>query len=164
MSRDRSLDPVRAAAILLGAGWGGFIGGVALHQIAQWHNMLSAVLPPTTMEAMRTNMVADGWFHAAVGLFTVAGVFMLYHAGRQQRPFPSLRWSVGFIPVGIGLFNLVEGVVDLLLLELHHVRDVPRHVPSYDHLFLLIGGLGPLGLGWFLARSADAPAAPSARQ
>jgi uncharacterized membrane protein len=29
------------AGILLGIGLGGFVDGIALHQIFQWHNMLS---------------------------------------------------------------------------------------------------------------------------
>ena len=36
------------AGILLGVGLGGFADGIALHQIAQWHNMGSAVLPPAS--------------------------------------------------------------------------------------------------------------------
>ena len=39
------------AGVVLGIGLGGFVDGIVLHQIAQWHNMGSAFLPPTTMEA-----------------------------------------------------------------------------------------------------------------
>ena len=52
------------AGILIGIGMGGFVDGIALHQIAQWHNMLSNVVPPHTMETMRVNMTWDGLFHA----------------------------------------------------------------------------------------------------
>ncbi|HYE94965.1 MAG TPA: DUF2243 domain-containing protein [Rubricoccaceae bacterium] len=144
----------RTAALLLGLGLGGFADGIALHQIAQWHNMLSARLPPTTMEAMRTNMTADGWFHAATWVLTLAGVLLLYRAARHGAPLPPVRWLVGLLLVGWGTFNLVEGVIDHHLLELHHVRDVPRHVPAYDYAFLLVGGLGLLALGGAFARSA----------
>jgi uncharacterized membrane protein len=34
--------------------------------------------------------------------------------------------------LGWGLFNLVEGVIDHHLLNIHHVRDMPFHVPAYD--------------------------------
>lgn len=54
------------AALVLGVGMGGFVDGIALHQIAQWHNMLSARVPPHTMDAMRTNMTADGLFYAGL--------------------------------------------------------------------------------------------------
>ena len=64
------------AGVVIGVGLGGFIDGIVLHQIAQWHNMGSAVLPPITMEAMRLNMVWDGWFHAATWVVTLLGVYM----------------------------------------------------------------------------------------
>ena len=51
---------MRLAGIVLGLGLGGFVDGIALHQIMQWHNMGSAVLPPTTRDAMAQNMVWDG--------------------------------------------------------------------------------------------------------
>src|SRR5690606_274295 len=56
----RSRTTARSTAItgglFLGLGLGGFIDGIFLHQIAQWHNMGSAILPPTTMDAMSQNM------------------------------------------------------------------------------------------------------------
>ena len=65
---------MRLAGIVLGLGLGGFVDGIALHQIMQWHNMGSAVLPPTTMDAMAQNMVWDGMFHAATLVLTLVGV------------------------------------------------------------------------------------------
>ena len=53
-------ERIRAGALLLGVGLGGFLDGIVLHQIAHWHQMLSATLPPETVEAMRQNMTADG--------------------------------------------------------------------------------------------------------
>jgi uncharacterized membrane protein len=46
----------------------------------------------------------------------------------------------------------VEGLIDHHLLEIHHVRDLPVHVPIYDWLFLGIGGAGPLLVGWWVSR------------
>lgn len=145
--------------VVLGLGLGGFIDGIVLHQILQWHNMGSAVVPPTTMEAMKQNMVWDGWFHAATLLLTVAGVYLLLRDARAQRPLPGGGAFTGQLLIGWGVFNLVEGVIDHHLLEIHHVRDVPAHVPLYDWLFLGIGGVGLIVLGWLLARSATSTTA-----
>ncbi|PCC98182.1 DUF2243 domain-containing protein [Halopseudomonas pelagia] len=145
----------RTAGILLGVGLGGFVDGIALHQIAQWHNMLSAKVPPTTMDTMMLNMRADGWFHAAVFMFTLAGVLLLYRAARQGAHFPPGRWFIGLLIIGWGTFNLVEGVINHHLLQLHHVRDIPVHLPAYDYAFLLIGGFGLIALGWLLAREQN---------
>lgn len=56
---------------------------------------------------------------------------------------------------GWGLFNLVEGVIDHHIFNLHHVRDMPVHVPIYDWAFLAIGGVGLILIGWMLLRPAD---------
>lgn len=142
----------RTAALLLGIGMGGFFDGITLHQIAQWHNMLSAKIAPVTMEAMKTNMTADGWFHAATWAITLLGILRLWSAAREPGDLPGTRAFVGLMILGWGAFNLVEGIVDHHLLELHHVRDVPRHIPAYDWTFLAVGGVGLLVLGWVLQR------------
>jgi uncharacterized membrane protein len=130
----------------LGVGLGGFVDGILFHQIAQWHNMGSAVLPPTTMSAMSQNMVWDGHFHAATWMITVVGVYMLW-ADRVHQPGETAAAFTGQMVFGWGLFNLVEGVVDHHLLNLHHVRDLPLHVPLYDWIFLGVGGIGLLTIG-----------------
>ena len=141
-----------SGGLLLGIGLGGFIDGIFLHQIAQWHNMGSAVLPPTTMAAMQQNMRWDGWFHAGTLALTLIGIYLLLREGRRKVPFPSTSAFTGQLLLGWGLFNLAEGLVDHHLLELHHVRDVPVHVPLYDWVFLGVGGVGLMALGWAMAR------------
>jgi len=73
---------VLTAGVVLGIGVGGFIDGITLHQIMQWHNMGSAILPPHTMQTMAQNMVWDGLFHAATLLIVLVGVFMLWREVR----------------------------------------------------------------------------------
>jgi uncharacterized membrane protein len=152
MDQQTSIRHTRIAGLLLGLGLGGFIDGIGLHQIAQWHNMLSARIRPDSMDAMMLNMRADGWFHAAVLGLTLVGLFLLYAASRRGEVFPPVRWFTGLLIGGWGLFNLVEGLINHHLLQLHHVRDLPVHVPAYDYAFLLIAGVGLILLGWLLAR------------
>jgi uncharacterized membrane protein len=147
------------AALLLGIGLGGFLDGIVLHQIVHWHQMLSAVAPPDSVEAMRRNMSADGWFHLTTWAVTLAGVLALWSAARQAGPLPSTRGFVGRAILGWGAFNLVEGTLNHHLLELHHVRDLPAHQPLYDWLFLLVGGAGLVALG--LAWRDERPGEPS---
>jgi len=104
--------------------------------------MGSALVPPTTLEALQQNMRWDGFFHAAVWVVTLVGVYWLLNAARGGAPLPVPRRLLGLPVLGWGLFNLVEGIIDHHLLDLHHVRDLPAHVPLYDWLFLGIGGLG----------------------
>lgn len=143
---------VRTAAVLLGIGLGGFIDGIVLHQVLNWHNMLSAVTPPTTMEAMKLNMTADGLFHLMTWAVTFAGVLALWAAIGSGGTLPSTRAFLGTMLIGWGWFNLVEGLVNHHVLDLHHVRDLPEHVPAFDWAFLLVGGLGFIAVGMVMRR------------
>jgi uncharacterized membrane protein len=147
------------AGVVLGIGLGGFADGIALHQIAQWHNMGSAVLPPHTLGAMRRNMVWDGLFHAATWAITLVGVFMLRSETRHSR-VPSAGGLAAQMVFGWGVFNAVEGVIDHHVLNLHHVRDMPLHVPLYDWLFLSVGGLGLILVGLAAMHMTDSRSAP----
>src|SRR5690606_28691797 len=124
-------------------------------QIAQWHNMGSAVLPPTTLDAMMQNMRWDGWFHVATLILTIIGVIVLWHEGKRGTAPSSLRILLGQMILGWGVFNLVEGIIDHHLLELHHVRDVPMHIPAYDWIFLGVGGVLLIVIGWLMSRPRD---------
>ena len=137
------------SGFLLGLGLGGFIDGIVLHQILQWHSMGSAILPPVSMEAMRRTMAWDGLFHGAMWIVTVVGVFSLRREGERGGPVRLIPFT-GDLLLGWGAFNLIEGVTVHHILNLHHVRDLPVHIPIYDWIFLLVGGLGLLTLGWML--------------
>lgn len=160
----RIADPTvrisRRAGVVVGVGLGGFVDGIVLHQIVHWHNMGSSVLPPTTMAALEQNMVWDGLFHAAMWLITIAGIYMLQSDAARGLAIPAARTFTGQLIMGWGLFNLIEGVIDHQILNLHHVRDLPIHVPILDWLFLLIGGLGFIAIGAAVARP-NPPHAPA---
>src|SRR3954447_9273234 len=74
MARETHLGAIVSAGILLGTGLGGFVDGILLHQILQWHNMLSSVRPPVDLVNMKYNMVWDGIFHAFTWSMVVLGV------------------------------------------------------------------------------------------
>src|SRR5688500_6277372 len=73
------------AGILLGVGLGGFLDGIVLHQMLQWHHMLTAHgdYPATTVAGLEVNTTWDGIFHAATWLATAAGLVLLWRAGRR---------------------------------------------------------------------------------
>jgi uncharacterized membrane protein len=96
-------------------------------------------------------MVWDGLFHSATWIVTLIGVYML-RTDTHAEQTPRIPAFTGQLLFGWGAFNLTEGVIDHHLLNLHHVRDLPVHVPFYDWVFLAIGGLGLLAIGWLLMR------------
>jgi uncharacterized membrane protein len=112
MSEARRSGRATMAGILIGVGMGGFVDGIVLHQILQWHNMLSHVVPPHTMDTMRVNMTWDGLFHALTWVITLVGILQLRRAAYAHDPMPSARAFTGQLILGWGIFNLVEGVID----------------------------------------------------
>lgn len=147
-----------SAGILFGLGLGGFFDGIVLHQVLQWHHMLtSAGFPASDLRSMRINTLADGLFHAATYLFVVLGLVILWRTASRRH----LRWSglmlVGSMLIGFGLFNLAEGIVDHHLLGIHHVNEtVPREQWVYWDIGFLIWGAAMLLGGLALLRRGRA--------
>ena len=141
-----------AAGILLGVGLGGFFDGIVLHQILQWHHLVSTPHPPDTLERLELNTLFDGLFHAATWVVTVVGVFTLLSSDGARAELGGTRTLIGGALVGWGGFNLVEGVVDHHLLNLHHVRPGPDEL-LYDLGFLAWGALMVVGGALLLRRT-----------
>lgn len=144
---------VVAAGLVMGVGFGGFVDGILLHQILQWHNMLSSVTPPVDLIAMKYNMVWDGAFHAFTWMTCVIGVGLLFRAARHHALATYGRVLVGAMIAGWGLFNLVEGMIDHQLLGLHHVHPGSGQA-AWDWGFVLLGGLGFMLAGYTIGRSS----------
>jgi uncharacterized membrane protein len=138
-------------AVLLGIGLGGFFDGIVLHQVLQWHHLLSAHVPPDSVTNLQFNMLADGLFHAAAWVVTVIGVFLLWGETRRGG-WPGWSRLVGGLLAGWGGFNLAEGIVDHHILGLHHVRPGPGQL-AYD-LGFLAWGAAMLVVGLLILRRA----------
>jgi len=163
-----------AAGVLFGLGLGGFFDGIVLHQILQWHHMLtSAGYPADSVVNLRINTLFDGIFHASTYVFVAAGLVVLWRAAHRRHAWWSTRLLVGTMLIGFGAFNVVEGIVDHHLLGLHHVNEtVARDQWLYWDLGFLAWGVLMLLGGWALVRSgrarsgrvADAEAESAARR
>jgi uncharacterized membrane protein len=154
--------PSRAPAFVMGLGLGGFIDGIVLHQILQWHHMLTdAGESADTVAGLEANTLADGFFHLATWFVVAGGMVLIVRAWRQGELAPPWRSHVGMLLAGWGVFDLVEGVVDHQLLGIHHVRDDLGAPLGWDLGFLAFGVMLIL-VGWALARDADRVARPVA--
>ena len=152
MTNQLHRSPLISAGVLMGAGLGGFVDGIVLHQMLQWHNMLSNQLPPDTLVAAKVNMYWDGVFHAAVWVMTAIGLRMLWAVGSRRDVPWSGRTFMGALLLGWGLFNVVEGIIDHQLLELHHVQEYTPNKLPWDLAFLGFGVLLLLS-GWLLIKA-----------
>lgn len=167
-------DSLRLPGIILGVGLGGFVDGILLHQLLQWHHMLTSTnhdrigvryYNPHTVSGLQMNTVWDGVFHAVCWIAVLVGLAILY--GRvtdNRRGLWTSRKLWGWILVGWGLFNLVEGLLDHQLLGIHHVHGGPYQA-WWDTGFLLVGVLFML-TGYLVQRGGrplDPPAVVDGR-
>lgn len=144
-----------AAGIFFGLGLGGFFDGIVLHQILQWHHMFtSAGYPPDSVSNLQFNTLWDGLFHASTYIFVVTGLVLLWRAAHRRHLWWSGRMLAGSMLMGFGLFNVVEGIVNHQILQIHHVNEtVPMEQWPYWDMAFLAWGAAMLAGGWWLLRS-----------
>lgn len=149
---------ILSSGLLLGSGLGGFVDGILLHQILQWHNMLSSVRPPTDLVSMKYNMLWDGLFHAFTWTMTALGLARLWRAGQRSDVPWSGRTFLGSLILGWGIFNFVEGIVDHMVLGIHHVHPGSGEL-AWDIAFVASGFLMII-VGQTLIRRGKADTTP----
>jgi uncharacterized membrane protein len=154
-------SPLVLPGFLLGLGVGGFVDGIVLHQLLQWHHMRTGDgalgdRSAHTVAGLEANTLGDGFFHLATLILTVIGIFILSSRLRGSEGDWSRLELVGWMLTGWGAFNFVEGVIDHQILGIHHVRDDIGAPLGWDLAFLA-SGLVLMALGWIIAaRARDA--------
>ncbi|WP_347137674.1 DUF2243 domain-containing protein [Paracoccus sp. SSK6] len=146
----------RAGAIL-GFALGGFFDGILLHQILQWHHLLSLV---PGIGDLRAQVVWDGVFHAAMYAVAAWGLVALWRAQRQGPTVP--RGIVtGALLMGFGSWHILDALLSHWILGIHRIRiDSPSPL-AWDLAWLAVFGILPLVLGLWLRRGGGGGGAPS---
>ena len=138
---------------MYGIGLGGFVDGIVLHQLLQWHHMVSSTSHSvSTVAGLEVNTLADGFFHLFSWCVVLGASIVTLAQWRQGRLPPSWRLHLGGVLAGWGVFNVVEGLVDHQLLGVHHVRDDLGGPLAWDLGFLGLG-LALVVLGWIAMRA-----------
>ena len=133
--------PLTTTAMILGIGVGGFIDGISLHQILQWHEMLSNKVPATNYIGKSVNMFWDGIFHGFTLLVTLTGIMLLWKLLYRRDINRSGHLLSGGMLAGWGIFNIVEGMIDHHLLKLHNVRELSANPEIWNYGFLGISAV-----------------------
>lgn len=135
------------AASLLGFALGGFFDGVLLHQILQWHHLLSGI--EAISSQLELQILADGLFHAAMYGVLLIGLVLLY---RSRRVRLGASQMFGAAALGFGVWHGLDALLSHWLLGLHRIRmdtDLPL---AWDLGWLLVFGVLPAALGVFSLR------------
>lgn len=120
------------AAVILGLGLLGAIDGIVFHQLLQWHHMVDS-------PNIRLEIITDGFFTAAFSALLIWGGIKIFKDARNSKLGSSWKLFIGGILIGGGIFNVVEGIVNHHILQVHRVRPLAENPLLYDLSFLAIG-------------------------
>ncbi|AFZ36887.1 Protein of unknown function DUF2243, membrane [Stanieria cyanosphaera PCC 7437] len=150
MKTDLNRRPLIIAGILLGIGQGGFFDGIVFHQLLQWHHMFTNIETSQTVAGLELNTIGDGLFHVFDWLMTIAGIVALWLAGKRDDVPWSTSTLIGSILIGAGMFNVVEGIIDHHILQIHHVKPGINQL-AWDLGFIAVG-LVVAVIGWLIQK------------
>lgn len=110
------------AAMLIGIGLMSGIDEIIFHQVLAWHHFYDR-------STTKIGLMTDGILHAAELVVVVAGFFRMLELRKHGSLVKSFATAGLFI--GLGLFQLFDGVIDHKVLRLHQIRYVDNVLP-YD--------------------------------
>ena len=147
-------EPLGAVAIILGMGAGGFADGIILHQILQFHEMLSARIQTDTVIGKSINMFWDGIFHFFTLLIVLCGIILLWKLLKKNIIHTSGYLFSGGLLTGWAIFNLIEGIINHHILKLHNIKELSAHHEVWNWGFLTFTVLLFIS-GWMLMKKGN---------
>ncbi|GAA5235845.1 DUF2243 domain-containing protein [Verticiella sediminum] len=141
----------RLAIFLIGFALSGFFDGILLHQILEWHHLLSGI--DRVAADLRLQIAADGFFHAAMYLVLTWGLALLVRH-RHARALP-WRAVLGTALYGFAAWHALDALLSHWILGIHRIRMDTANPLAWDLAWLAVFGLGPFLLGRWLLRTAS---------
>lgn len=130
---------------MVGFAVGGFFDGIVLHQILQWHHLLSGLDEPAGSD-LPFQTLADGLFHLLMYVIALAGAVLLVAGraagGRGGTTSEILRLTL----IGFGTWHVTDAVLSHWLLGLHRIRMDSDTPLAWDIGWLVVFGIAPLVL------------------
>ena len=127
------------SGILFGVGVIAFIDVTVFHQLLRWHHFYDK-------STTDIGLISDGIFHAFSWFATIAGLF-LFADLRRRNGLILQRW-LGGVLLGVGVFQLYDGIIQHKWMRIHQIRYVDN-VIVYDIVWN-VGALIILLIGIYL--------------
>ncbi|WP_150239913.1 DUF2243 domain-containing protein [Nocardiopsis quinghaiensis] len=102
-----------AATAVIGIGLMAAVDEIVFHQILAWHHFYDRSTPTVAL-------MSDGLLHAGELVALVAGFFLLADLCRRHALHRRAAWA-GLL-LGLGGFQLFDGIIDHKVLGLHQIR------------------------------------------
>jgi uncharacterized membrane protein len=150
MPRSRGERSLRTGAFILGFAFSAFFDGILLHQVLQWHHLLSLARGELFRD-IRVQVLADGLFHVTSYFLAVGGLVLLW---RHRQSEPSDRIVLAWAVFGFAAWQFVDVILVHWAIGLHRIRvDVPSPL-RWDIGWLIVFGVLPLIAGlWLLSKA-----------
>lgn len=142
------------AGYLLGFGLGGFFDGILLHQVLQWHHLLSAV-EAAAFRDIRVQILADGLFHALMYVIALGGLLLLWRGRRAFADAGVDRLLLANALIGFGVWHMFDGVLSHWILGIHRIRMDVENKLIWDLLWFVVFGVAFAAVGWWLRRGGS---------
>ncbi|MDF0726332.1 DUF2243 domain-containing protein [Cytobacillus sp. S13-E01] len=119
-------------SFVIGFGFLGALDGIIFHQLLQWHSVV--------MDTNRSGqIISDGIFNFAVTIALVVGGVLLWLAGKPTDLAKGVSLLIGGILIGGGAFNLIEGITNHHIFQIHRIKPGDPNAIIYDLTFLVLG-------------------------
>ncbi|MCF6734633.1 DUF2243 domain-containing protein [Blastococcus sp. KM273129] len=118
-------------AAVIGIGLMAAVDEIVFHQVLAWHHFYDR-------STSSVALMSDGLLHAAELVLLVAGFFLFADLRRRHALAPRSAWAGLFL--GLGGFQLFDGLVDHKVLRVHQVRYGVDLLP-YDLAWNAAGGV-----------------------
>lgn len=126
--------------------WGGFFDGILLHQILQWHHLLSGI-QTGALGSLAAQVAADGAFHALMYVIATLGLIELCRARLVSASFDA-QPSSGLFWIGFGVWHILDTVLSHWITGIHRVKMDADSPLIWDIAWVVVFGIVPLLYGW----------------
>lgn len=125
------------AGFFFGVGLMAFVDEVIFHQLLQWHHFYD-------LSTLQVGIFTDGLLNSFAWFVAIGSLFMFADL-RRRRAIWLKKW-IGAVFLGMGVFQLFDGIVNHKVFRVHQVRYQVESILPYDVawntaglLFLLVG-------------------------
>lgn len=146
-------------AILLGFAMGGFFDGILLHQILQWHHLLSG-LKANAVADLRVQILADGIFHAAMYVVGAVGLWLLWFTRRGIDSKYADRLIIAYALIGFGTWHIIDAVLSHWVIGLHRIRMDAANPLLWDLIWFVVFGVAFVAAGLALRSKGPGDGTP----
>ena len=135
----------------LGFALGGFFDGILLHQVLQWHHLLSGV--EQARLDIRVLILWDGIFHLIMYIIAAIGLSLLWRARQEFAAVGADRDLFANVLIGFGAWHIIDSVLSHWILGIHRVRMDVSHPLFWDLLWFTAFGIIPVVIGVLMKRA-----------